>query len=203
MEAYGLSEASSTTHITPFPSGGPRQSIGLPVPDTEARIVDLESGFRECPTGEVGELMVKGPQIMQGYWNNASLTATCLRDGWLRTGDLARMDEKGFFYLVDRKDDMIITSGFNVYPSQVETVLRRHPKVKDVGVIGRLDPVKGQTVIAVIALTEDATGTREEFLQYCKENMPEYRVPRVILFRETIPRDPAGKMLKRILRGEG
>ncbi|MBI5552296.1 MAG: AMP-binding protein [Desulfobacterales bacterium] len=203
MEAYGLSEASSTTHITPFPSGGPRQSIGLPVPDTEARIVDLEAGLRECPTGEVGELTVKGPQIMQGYWNNAALTATSLRDGWLRTGDLARMDEQGFFYLVDRKDDMIITSGFNVYPSQIEAVLRRHPKVKDVGVIGRPDPVKGQTIIAVIALTEGATGTREEFLQYCKENMPAYRVPRAILFRETIPRDPAGKMLKRILRQEG
>jgi long-chain acyl-CoA synthetase len=202
MEAYGLSEASSTTHITPFPGGGPRNSVGVPVPDTAARIVDLETGRQECRVGEIGELIIQGPQIMQGYWHNPELTATALRDGWLHTGDLARMDADGFFYLVDRKDDLIITSGFNVYPSQIEEVLKRHAKVKDAAAIGRPDPVKGQTVIAVIALKEGMAGTREEFLKYCKENMPDYRVPRTILFRPDIPRDPAGKMLKRLLRQE-
>ena len=129
VEAYGLSEASSATHFIPYPRGGPRGSIGVPLPDTEARIMDLQTGARECPVGEIGELVVKGPQIMQGYWNNKSLTSRALRNGWFYTGDLARMDQDGFFYLVDRKDDLIISSGFNVYPSQVEEVLKRHPKI--------------------------------------------------------------------------
>jgi long-chain acyl-CoA synthetase len=140
-EAYGLSEASSATHITPFPSGGPKGSIGVPLPDTEARIMDIQTGERECPVGEIGELAVKGPQIMREYWNNRDLTSAALRKGWFYTGDLARMDPKGFFYLADRKDDLIISGGFNVYPSQVEEVLKRHPKVKDAAVFGAPDRI--------------------------------------------------------------
>jgi long-chain acyl-CoA synthetase len=200
MEAYGLSEASSATHITPYPEGAPRGSIGLPLPDTEVRIMDMETGQKECKLGEIGELVVKGPQIMQGYWNNQELTAAALRNGWLYTGDMARMDKDGYFYLVDRKDDLIISKGFNIYPGQIEDILKRHPKVKDAAVIGIPDRTKGQAVIAVIALKEGLQGDKEEFLQYCKENMPDYRVPKTVLIRDEIPRDPAGKLLRRILR---
>jgi long-chain acyl-CoA synthetase len=200
MEAYGLSEASSATHITPYPEGAPRGSVGLPLPDTEVRIMDMETGQKECAVEEVGELVVKGPQIMQGYWNNPELTAAVLRDGWLYTGDMARMDKEGYFYLVDRKDDLIISNGYNVYPGQIEDVLKLHPKIKDTAVIGIPDRIKGQAIIAVIALKEGMQADKEEFLKYCKENMPDYRVPKTVLIRDEIPRDPAGKLLRRILR---
>lgn len=202
MEAYGLSEASSATHFTPYPRGGPRGSMGVPLPDTEARIMDIETGERECPVSEIGELVVKGPQIMQGYWKNEELTAAALRDGWFYTGDLARMDQDGFFYLVDRKDDLIISSGYNIYPNQIEEVLEKHPKIREAAVIGVPDRIKGQAIIAVIVLREGMQGEKEEFLNYCKENMPGYRVPKTILLRDAIPRNPAGKILKRVLRQE-
>jgi long-chain acyl-CoA synthetase len=202
MEAYGLSEASSATHFTPYPNGAPRGSIGVPLPDTEAKIMDIETGEKECPVGEIGELIVKGPQIMKEYWNNKALTSAALRNGWFYTGDLARMDQDGFFYLEDRKDDLIITSGFNVYPSQVEEVLKRHPKIKDAAVVGAPDRIKGQTIVAVLVLKEDMQGDKEEFLKYCKENMPENRVPKTILFRNEIPRNMAGKVLKKVLKQE-
>ena len=201
-EAYGLSEASSATHFTPFPRGGPIGSIGVPLPDTEARIVDKETGRTECATGEIGELVVRGPQIMQGYWNNEVLTSAVLRDGWLYTRDLARMDQEGFFYLVDRKDDLIISSGFNVYPGEVEEVLRKHPKVKDAAAVGVPDRVKGQAVVAAIALKPGAEADKQELMTYCRDHMPEYRVPKAILLMEEIPRDPAGKILRRMLRQE-
>ena len=200
MEAYGLSEASSATHITPYPNGAPRGSIGLPLPDTDVRILDMGNRHRECPAGEVGELAVKGPQIMQGYWNNPELTSKVLRDGWLFTGDMARVDEDGFFYLVDRKDDLIISNGFNIYPGQIEEVLKRHAKIKDAAVIGIPDRTRGQAIVAVIALKDGMEGIKEEFIKYCKENMPDYRVPKTIVLRDDIPRDPAGKLLRRILR---
>ena len=202
IEAYGLSEASSATHMAPYPHGAPYGSVGVPLPDTDAKIMDLKTGEKECPVGETGELVIRGPQIMQGYWNNRDLTAATLRQGWLYTGDLARMDPDGFFYLVDRKDDLIISSGFNVYPSQIEEVLKKHPKIKDAAAIGTPDRIKGQTILAVIVLKEEVQGEKEEILSYCKENLPDYRVPKNILFRNDIPRDPAGKVLKRILRQE-
>jgi long-chain acyl-CoA synthetase len=202
MEAYGLSEASSATHFTPYPRGGPIGSIGVPLPDTEAKIMDIETGERECSVSEIGELVVKGPQIMRGYWNNKDLTSAALRNGWFYTGDLARMDQDGFFYIVDRKDDLIISSGFNVYPGQIEEVLEKHPKIKEAAVIGVPDRIKGQAILAVIVLREGMQEDKEEFLNYCKENMPDYRVPKTILLRDGIPRDPAGKILKRVLRQE-
>jgi long-chain acyl-CoA synthetase len=202
IEAYGLSEASSATHMTPYPRGGPWDSIGMPLPDTDARIMDTETGERECSVGEIGELVVKGPQIMQGYWGDKDLTSRSLRDGWLYTRDLARMDQDGVFYLVDRKDDLIISSGFNVYPGQVEDVLRRHAKVKDVAVVGVSDRVKGQAVLAVVVTQEGMDENKEELLEYCRDNMPEYRVPKTIVFQKEIPRDPAGKLLRRVLKME-
>ena len=200
VEAYGLSEASSATHFTPYPKGGPVGSMGLPLPDTEARIVDRETGRTECAEGEIGELVVRGPQIMQGYWKNELLTSATLRDGWLHTGDLARVDSEGFFFLVDRKDDLILSSGFNIYPTEVEEVLKRHPKVKDAGAVGVPDRVKGQVVVAAIALKPGAEADKQELMTYCRDHMPEYRVPKAILLMEEIPRDPAGKILRRMLR---
>ena len=202
VEAYGLSEASSATHFTPYPRGGPLDSIGLPLPDTEAKIVDRETGKAECAAGEIGELVVKGPQIMQGYWNNEALTSAALGNGWLHTGDLARMDQDGFFYLVDRKDDLIISSGFNIYPGEIEEVLRRHPKVKDAAAVGVPDRIKGQAVVAVIALKPGVEADKQELLNYCKDHMPDFRVPKAILLIEEIPRDPAGKILRRRVRQE-
>jgi long-chain acyl-CoA synthetase len=162
--------------------------------------MDIETGEKECPMGEIGELVVKGPQIMRGYWNNPDLTSAALRKGWFYTGDLARMDQDGFFYIVDRKDDLIISSGFNIYPSQIEGVLEKHPKIKEAAVIGAPDRIKGQSIVAVIVLKEGIQGDKEEFLTYCKENMPEYRVPKTILLRDAIPRNPAGKILRRVLK---
>jgi len=164
--------------------------------------VDRETGKEECATGEIGELVVKGPQIMQGYWKNEVLTSAALREGWLHTGDLARMDPDGFFYLADRKDDLIISSGFNIYPGEIEEVLMRHPKVKDAAAVGVPDRIKGQAIVAVIAMKKGMEADKQEFLKYCKDNMPEYRLPKAILLREEIPRDPAGKILRRIVRQE-
>jgi long-chain acyl-CoA synthetase len=202
MEAYGLSEASSATHLTPFTTGGPRGSIGLPLPDTDAKIVDIENGKEECEPGEIGELIVKGPQIMVGYWKNPKLTAITIRDGWLFTGDLAYVDANGFFFLVDRKDDLIISSGFNVYPSQVEEVLMEHHKVKDSAVIGIPDRVKGESIAAILVLEKEVKAEKEEFVEYCRNNLPEHKRPRKIIFRSQIPRNPAGKPLRRIMRKE-
>lgn len=200
MEAYGLSEAASATHMTPYPKGAPAGSIGIPLSDTDAKIMDIETGSRECEPGEIGELAVKGPQIMRGYWGNDELTAASLRDGWFYTRDLARMDKDGYFYLVDRKDDMIISKGFNVYPGQIEDVLKLHPKIKDAAVVGVADRRKGQVIVAVVALKDGLQADREELLKYCKDHLPDYRVPKAILIRDVIPRDPAGKLLRRILR---
>lgn len=200
MEAYGLSEASSATHMTPYPAGAPAGSIGIPLPDTDAKIVDIEMGLRECAPGEIGELVVKGPQIMQGYWHNEELSAAQLKDGWFYTRDLARMDENGFFYIVDRKDDMILSKGFNVYPGQIEEVLKGHPKIRDAAVVGVADRLKGQAIVAVVALKDGMQADREELLKFCKASLPDYRVPKAILIRDNIPRDPAGKLLRRILR---
>jgi long-chain acyl-CoA synthetase len=200
IEAYGLSEASSATHLTPYPGGGPRGSIGLPLPDTDAKIVHIENGKEECETGEIGELIVKGPQIMVGYWNNPKLTAMTVRDGWLYTGDLVYMDADGFFYLVDRKDDLIISSGFNVYPSQIEAVLVKHHKVKDSAVIGIPDKVKGELIVAILVLEKEVKAEKEEFMEYCRNNLPEHKRPRKIIFRNQIPKNPAGKPLRTIMR---
>jgi long-chain acyl-CoA synthetase len=187
--------------MSPYPHGGPVGSIGVPLPDTQAKIMDLETGQRECAPGEIGELVVRGPQIMRGYWNNPELTAAVLRDSWFYTRDLARMDEDGFFYVIDRKDDMIISRGFNVYPAQIEEVLMRHPGVKDAAVIGVADRLKGQAIVAVVALKEGEAVDREALFAYCREHLPDYRVPKSILIRDIIPRDPTGKLLRRVHRG--
>jgi len=202
-EAYGLSEASSAALFAPYPKGAPRGSIGVPLPDTEARIVDFDTGTKELAPGEVGELTIRGPQIMQGYYGNEALTGEVLRDGWLYTGDLARMDDEGFFYLVDRKDDLIITSGFNVYPSIVEGVLVRHPVVKEAAVVGVPDRIRGQAVTAYVVLEADQKADREDIFAFCRARFPDFKVPRTIHFVDQIPRNPIGKPLRKSLRPAG
>jgi long-chain acyl-CoA synthetase len=198
--AYGLTEASSTTHLTPFHLRGKPGSIGVPLPDTDARIADIESGDSDCPPGEIGELVVKGPQVMAGYWQQAELTAGTVRDGWLYTGDLAKMDAEGFFYIVDRKDDMIISSGFNVYPSEIEELIARHPDVKEAAVIGKPDRTRGESILAFVVAEENRVSDKAALLAFCRENLAAYKVPKSIIFVDTIPKSPVGKPLRRVLR---
>lgn len=206
-EGYGLSEASPVTHSTPSLARRKPGSIGLPLPDTDMRIVDLETGTREVPVGSEGELCIAGPQVMKGYWNRPDETAIALRtDGegrtWLYTGDVARMDEDGYTYIVQRKKDMIIVSGFNVYPSEVEGVLYTHPAVIEAAVIGVPDAYRGEAVKACVVLKSGATATSEELKQHCEGGLAEFKVPSEIEIRESLPKSAVGKILHRVLREE-
>lgn len=199
-EGYGLTEASPVTHSTPTLAKRKPGSIGLPITGTECKIVDLESGTRELPVGEEGELCIRGPQVMKGYWKKPEETAATLRDGWLYTGDVARMDEDGFFYIVQRKKDMIIVSGFNVYPNEVEDVLFTHPAIVEAAVIGVPDAYRGEAVKAFIVLKPEAQATAEEIIDYCRERMAKYKVPSQVEFLSALPKSAVGKVLRRTLR---
>ena len=199
VEGYGLTESSPVTHANPLDRQKRRiGSIGLPWPDTEAAVVSLESG-EILPPGEIGEIIVKGPQVMKGYWNRPEETEMALKDGWLYTGDIGYMDEDGYFYIVDRKKDMIIASGFNIYPREVEEVLYEHPAIKEVAVAGIPDPYRGETVKAFVVLKEGAEVTEEELDQFCRERLAAYKVPRIYEFREELPKTTVGKILRRQL----
>jgi long-chain acyl-CoA synthetase len=206
-EGYGLSEASPVTHTTASLARRKPGSIGLPLPDTDCKIVDLETGDREVAIGEEGELCIAGPQVMLGYWNCREETARTLRTDdtgrkWLYTGDVARMDEDGYFYIVQRKKDMIIVSGFNVYPSEVEGVLYMHPAVQEAAVIGVPDSYRGECVKACIVLKQGAQASAEELKAHCESNLAEFKVPRYFDFRESLPKTAVGKILHRVLREE-
>ncbi|WP_117237244.1 long-chain-fatty-acid--CoA ligase [Thermus sediminis] len=202
IEGYGLSEASPVTHSNPVLGEVRKGSIGLPLPGVEAKVVDEEG--HEVPLGEVGELIVKGPNIMKGYWNRPEETQKALKDGWLFTGDLARMDEDGYFYIVDRKKDMIIAGGYNIYPREVEEVLYGHEAVQEAAVVGIPDPYRGETVAAFLVLKEAYRGkvTEKDIEAFCRENLAAYKVPRIIQFRESLPKSSVGKILRRELRDE-
>jgi len=202
VEGYGLSEASPVTHANPIMGLNKAGSIGIPFPDTDAKIVDPEDGETEMPVGEAGELIIKGPQVMKGYWNRPEETAKTLRNGWLYTGDIAKMDEDGYFYIVDRKKDMIIVSGYNVYPREVEEVLFRHPAVKEVAVVGVPDPKSGERVKAFVVLKEGATATAEEIIEFCRKHLAKYKCPKEVEFRKELPKSFIGKVLRRVLREE-
>ncbi|MCX8045180.1 MAG: long-chain fatty acid--CoA ligase [Desulfobacterota bacterium] len=201
IEGYGLSEASPVTHANPVKGIRKEGSIGLPLPDTDCKILDMETG-QEVPTGMPGELCIKGPQVMSGYWQRPDETRETLVDGWLCTGDIARMDEQGYFYIVERKKDMIISEGFNVYPREIEEFLLQYPKIADASVVGMPDKLRGEKVYAFVVLREGQQATAEEIIQYCKANLVRYKVPRKVIFRDTIPRNLAGKNLRRVLREE-
>ncbi len=200
-EGYGLSEASPVTHANPIYGKNKPGSIGIPFPDTDAKIVDIETGKKEMPVGEPGELIIKGPQVMKGYWKNDEETKKTLRDGWLYTGDIAKVDEEGYFYIVDRKKDMIIVHGYNVYPRVVEEVLYKHPKVKEATVVGvKLKERADEMVKAYVVLKEGEKATKEEIVEFCKKHLAPYEVPEEVEFVDEIPKSLIGKPLRRVLR---
>ncbi|SET64540.1 long-chain acyl-CoA synthetase [Oceanobacillus limi] len=202
LEGYGLSESSPVTHCNPSFSTRKPGSIGIGIPSTEYKIVDLAEGTEEVPVGELGEVIIKGPQVMKGYWNMPQETENALRDGWLYTGDIARVDEDGYVYIIDRKKDLIIAGGFNIYPRDVEEVIYEHPAVMEAVVVGIPDAYRGETVKAVVVLKEGASCTQEELIAYCRENMAAYKVPRVVEFRDELPKTNVGKILRRAIREE-
>ncbi|SEP60408.1 long-chain acyl-CoA synthetase [Virgibacillus subterraneus] len=202
LEGYGLSESAPVTHCNPFFAERKPGSIGIGIPSTDYKIVDLAEGTEEVPVGETGEIVIRGPQVMKGYWNMPEETANTLRDGWLYTGDIARMDEDGYAYIVDRKKDLIIASGFNIYPRDVEEVIYEHPAVQEAVVVGIPDAYRGETVKAVVVLKDGKQCDEEELIAYCKENMASYKVPRVVEFRDELPKTNVGKILRRAIRDE-
>jgi long-chain acyl-CoA synthetase len=198
IEGYGLTEASPVTHSNPVTGRRKLGSIGLPLPDTEGRIVDLET-FEALEPGQEGELVVRGPQVMKGYWNRPEETAATIRDGWLMTGDVGKMDEEGYFYIVDRKKDMIDASGFKVLPREVEEVLYLHPAVREAAVAGVSDAYRGETVKAYIVLKEDHQATVDEITSFCRKHLAPFKVPKQIEFRDDLPKTMVGKILRRVL----
>ena len=200
VEGFGMTESSPVTHINPFIGERKVGSIGLPISDTECRIVDLNDGETNMPLGESGELLLKGPQVMKGYWNKPEATAETLTDGWLHTGDIGMMDEDGYFYIVDRKKDMIISGGYNVYPRDIEEVFFEHPKVLEAAALGVPHPKRGEQVKVFVVLKEGETGTEEEFFAYCKDKLAAYKLPTMIEFRDDLPKTNVGKVLKKDLR---
>ena len=202
VEGYGLSEAPTATHCNPILGENRDGSIGLPLPGVDCRIVDLEYGTHVLGIGEVGELIIRGPQVMAGYHQQMEETNMVLRDGWLFTGDVARMDEDGFFYLVDRKKDVIKVGGFQVWPKEIETVLIRHPKVREAAVAGVLDEEGAEVAKAWIVPVEGESLTEEELRTFCANDLTRYKIPKYFEFRETLPRTTVGKVLRRILAEE-
>jgi long-chain acyl-CoA synthetase len=199
VEGYGLSEASPVTHINPLDGRARNGTIGLPISNTEVRLIDPESG-EIAPAGEPGELHIRGPQVMQGYWMRPEDTAAVLdAQGWLHTGDIGVMDEDGFFRIVDRLKDVIITGGENIYPREIEDVLMSHPKIHEVAVAGVKHQVGGEVAKAYIVLRPGETMDRREVLQFCSDKLAKYKVPRQIEFREELPKSAAGKILRRAL----
>ncbi len=202
IEGYGLTEASPVTHANPLSGERKPGSIGVPLPDTEARIMDLEFGERQMHPGETGELVVRGPQVMKGYWNNPSETKKVLKDGWLYTGDIAKVDEEGYVTIIDRKKDLILAGGYNVYPREIDEVLYEHPKILDAVSIGVPDAYRGETVKAFVVVKPGETLTQEEVIQFCKERLAAYKVPKQVEFRDSLPKTIVGKILRKQLREE-
>ncbi|WCK52455.1 long-chain fatty acid--CoA ligase [Aneurinibacillus sp. Ricciae_BoGa-3] len=199
MEGYGLSEASPVTHRNPI--GGVRKpgTIGIPLPNTDSKIVDLDTGTIELEKGEPGELIVKGPQVMKGYWRRPEETASALRDGWLYTGDIATMDEDGYFTIVGRKKELIISGGYNIYPNEVEEILYQHPDVKEVCAFGVPDTYRGEAVKAAVVLREGAFLQEDQLISWCTAMMAKYKVPKSIEFLQQLPKTAVGKLLRRKL----
>jgi long-chain acyl-CoA synthetase len=199
VEGYGLSEAPTATHVNPLLGETRTGSIGLPLPDVDCRIVSLDDGVTDLPTGEIGELAIKSPNVMVGYHNMPTETANTLRDGWLFTGDIARMDKDGYFYIVDRKKELIKPGGYQVWPREVEEVIADNPKVLEVGVAGIPDAYRGETVKAWVVLMEGETASADEIREWCKEHLAPFKVPTSVEFRDELPKTTVGKVLRREL----
>ncbi|MFZ5632797.1 MAG: long-chain-fatty-acid--CoA ligase [Bacillota bacterium] len=201
-EGYGLTESTSLGISNPILGLKKAGSIGIPFPDTDVRLVDIEEGREDVPPGEPGEIIIKSPLVMQGYWNNPGETAKQLRDGWLYTGDIAVRDEEGYIFVVDRKKDMIIAGGYNIYPREIDEVLYTHPKVADAVAVGIKDQYRGETVKAYVVLKQGEEATPEEIIAFCREKLAAYKVPKMVEFRDSLPKSAVGKILRRILREE-
>ena len=202
LEGFGLSEAAPVTHCNP-PFGERKPgSVGIGIPGTDYKIVDLSTGEKELPVGELGELIIRGPQIMKGYWNMPEETENTIRNGWLYTGDIAKVDEDGYLYIVDRKKDMIIASGYNVYPRDIEELLYEHPAVQEAVVIGIPDEYRGETIKALIVKKAEQTVSEQEIIDWARERIAAYKVPKHIEFRSELPKTIVGKILRRALREE-
>jgi long-chain acyl-CoA synthetase len=201
-EGYGLTESTSLGISNPVLGLKKVGSIGIPFIDTDVRLVDLQEGIQDVPRGEPGEIIMKSPLIMQGYWNNPQETAGQLKNGWLYTGDIAVQDEDGYLFIVDRKKDMIIAGGFNVYPREIDEVLFQHPKIQEAVSVGIPDPYRGETVKVYIVLKPGETATAEEIVAFCREKLAAYKVPKLVEFRTSLPKSAIGKVLRKVLREE-
>jgi long-chain acyl-CoA synthetase len=201
VEGYGLTETSPLTHANPLAAARPG-SIGIPLADTDARIVDLETGADVSP-GAPGELLIRGPQVMRGYWNRPDETARAIEDGWFHTGDVAEMDADGYFRIVDRKKDMINTAGFKVWPREVEEALYEHPAVRLAAVVGVADTYRGEAVKAYVVLKDGERATADDLVGFCRARLTAYKVPRRVEFRAELPITSTGKLLRRLLRSDG
>ncbi|AXF55151.1 long-chain-fatty-acid--CoA ligase [Salicibibacter kimchii] len=197
-EGYGLSETSPTTHRNPFRGKRKSGSIGLPLPGTDCEIVDLDTK-EPVAIGQEGELWIKGPQVMLGYWDEQEETDAQLQNGWFATGDIAEVDEEGYFYIVGRKKEMVIGSGFNIYPSEVEEIMYGHPSIRELVVYGVPDPYRGETLKASVVCKEGESLTSEALTAWCKKRMASYKVPKIIDFRTSLPKTSVGKILRRQL----
>lgn len=201
-EGYGLTETSPCTHTNPYEGKRKIGSIGLPITDTECRIVDLEDGDKDMPVGQPGEVIMRGPQVMAGYYNRPDATEATIRNGWIYTGDIGKMDEDGFFYIVDRKKDMIISGGYNVYPRDIDEVFFEHPKVEEACAIGVPHPSRGEQVKVFVVLRSGQTATQEEMIDYCRSKLAVYKLPTMIEFRDALPKSAVGKILRKELRSD-
>jgi long-chain acyl-CoA synthetase len=201
IEGYGLTEASPVTHANPIWGYRKIGSVGVPLPDTDAKVVDVNSG-EEVPFGEIGEILIKGPQVMKGYWQREHETALTIRDGWLYTGDMGRIDEEGFFSIVDRRKDLIIAGGFNIYPREIEEVLFEHPAIQEATIVGVPDEYRGETVKAFVVLKSGMSLTEKELELWCRERLAAFKVPRKVEFRQSLPKTMIGKVLRRQLLEE-
>jgi len=201
-EGWGMSETTSLGTANPFLGLSKSGSIGVPMPGMDVRLLDIETGEKDVVQGEPGELIVKGPYVMKEYWNNPEKTAEELKDGWLYTGDIAIQDEDGYLFIVDRKKDMIIAGGYNIYPRDIDEVLFRHPKVLDAVSAGIPHEYRGETVKAYVVLNEGKTATEEEIIEFCKEHLAVYKVPKTVEFRDELPKSAVGKILRKVLREE-
>jgi len=201
-EGWGMSECTAIGTANPILGLKKVGSIGIPFPDNDVRIVDLGEGVEDVPVGEPGEIIMKGPTVMKGYWNDPDKTANQLRDGWLYTGDIAVRDEDDYLFIVDRKKDMIIAGGYNVYPREIDEVLYQHPKVMDAVAVGIPDEYRGETVKAFIVLKEGETATEEEIVAFCRKKLAAFKAPKLVEFRDALPKSAVGKVLRKILREE-
>jgi len=201
-EGYGLTESSSLGISNPILGLKKVGSIGIPFIDNDVRLVSIKDGVTDVKKGEPGEILMKGPLIMQGYWNNPQETAGQLKDGWLYTGDIAVQDEDDYFFIVDRKKDMIIAGGYNIYPREIDEVLFQHPKVQEGVAVGIADKYRGETVKAFVVLKPGETCTAEEIIAFCRQKLAAYKVPKLVEFRPSLPKSAIGKVLRKILREE-